>query len=382
MATLKFLAKVASIPHYSISDIFVDIPISSHIKNKVMSFNETLMSFLSIYNLKIHYSVPNLYPPWNFVFSHVDFTFKKIEISKRPIASSLFENYLKSTYSDYLLIYTDASKNDNHNVGIAICIPQLNSYSVYRLSDYISVFAAEFIAIKFALNIASAYDSEKVLIITDSLNALNDIYFGSSRLYPEILNDILYFLKYNDRFFSFCYIPGHIGFEAHDKTDYLAKKASSLPVINFTLNNKFHEVYNIIDRHFLNEWLTNFQQCTTGQQYLKYFHPPYNLINLNFNGNRHKETIFNRLRLQNCKNNYYLFKIGASISPLCDLCLQTDTVEHFLTECFKHSSMHSELKLSCKNIKKPFNVHSVLSNITLYNIIYRYIVKNKLQFKF
>ena len=151
---------------------------------------------------------------------------------------------------------------------------------------------------------------------------------------------------------------------------------------NFTLNNKFHEVYNIIDRHFLNEWLTNFQQCTTGQQYLKYFHPPYNLINLNFNGNRHKETIFNRLRLQNCKNNYYLFKIGASISPLCDLCLQTDTVEHFLTECFKHSSMHSELKLSCKNIKKPFNVHSVLSNITLYNIIYRYIVKNKLQFKF
>ena len=88
-----------------------------------------------------------------------------------------------------------------------------------------------------------------------------------------------------------------------------------------------------------------------GQQYLKYFHPPHNLINLYFNGNPHKETIFNKLRLKNCKNNSYFFKIGASLSHLCDLCLQTDTVEHFPTECFKHSNMHSELRLSSKVIK-------------------------------
>ena len=84
------------------------------------------------------------------------------------------------------------------------------------------------------------------------------------------------------------------------------------------------------------------------------------------------------IRPQKKKKNYYLFKIGAVDSPMCDLCLLSDTVEHMLVECFKHTTLHIELKLICKAINKPYNVTTLLSNNLLFNVIFLYISVNNI----
>ena len=226
----------------------------------------------------------------------MDFTLENLKstIGIQPISSYIY-NHLNTFYNDYLLVYTDASKNINNNLGISICIPALKSYTSYRLSDFVSVSAAELFAIYNALLISQSLGSSKVLILSDSLNSLKDIYFGSSRFFPELLNDILLFIKTNHRSFSFCYVPGHVGFSPHDVADAYARKASYFTSVDLVLNLKYHEINDIIDKHFTHEWLNNYNLSDTGKEYLRFFHPPFHSNNLVFNKHRRKEIIYHRL---------------------------------------------------------------------------------------
>ena len=191
-------------------------------------------------------------------------------------------------------------------------------------------------------------------------------------------HNLLLFIKTNHRSFSFCYIPGHVGFSPHDVADAYARKASYYTSVDLVLNLKYHKINDIIDKHFTHEWLNNYNFSDTGKEYLRFFHPPFHSNNLVFNKHRRKEIIYHRRRLQYCKNNYYLFKIGAVDSPMCDLCILSDTVEHMLIECFKHTTLHIELKIICKAINKPYNVTTLLSKSLLFNVIFLYISANNI----
>src|SRR6266568_3477748 len=340
IASLKYMVKVACIPNYNISDIFQNIIAPCTLSNPFLSFNNSLRSFLITYNLHLILNEPNLYPPSKIISCQVDFSLLNLKSTNdmEPKSSYIYK-YLNKYYNNNLFVYTDASKNKNNNVGISICIPALKSYTSYRLSDYMSLLAAELFAIYKAMLISHSLCSSKILIISDSLISLKDIYFGSSRLFPELLNNILLFINTSYCSFSFCYVPGHVGFSPHDVADAYARKASCFPAIDIALNLKFHEMYDIIEKHFTHEWLRNYQFSETGKEYLKFFHPPFHASSLVINKFRRKDTIYNRLRLQYCKNNYYLYKIGVVSSPMCDLCLLPDTVEHLLVECFKRAQL-------------------------------------------
>jgi len=66
----------------------------------------------------------------------------------------------------------------------------LDFYASYRLSDNISVFAAEFFAIYKALEISSHCNFSHIVILSDSINSLNDIKFKTSKLFPTLLNSV------------------------------------------------------------------------------------------------------------------------------------------------------------------------------------------------
>ena len=240
-------------------------------------------------------------------------------------------------------------------------------------------FRLNFFAIFIALKIVSKFkDSRKYVIFSDSVDSLQLLYSSNTDILPEILDNTLSIINIKPDHYYFCYIPAHCNFRPHDIADNLAKLATSFSNINFNLNIKQHEIYNIIDKHFLSEWSNLSNTCLTGKLYIQYFYPPKNIINKNINWTRRKEVTFHRLRLLNCNLKYYRYKMGLTPSPLCSHCFVQETIEHFLLECSQHSTLHYNLKMACLQLNCKLDIPTILSNISLYNIIFHYISVNNI----
>jgi len=380
ISTLKYLTKIASISHYAAREILDNKNIFK-IESINTSYYKILNDFLHIYNFKLKFNSSCLYHPCNSSPINVDFTLINIGSNRSTLTHNIsfsINNHINKYYQDHLLVYTDASKNMNNQLGISIYIPAQNSFSSFRLSDNLSVYHAELLAIYMSIGISSAFKNPKILILSDSLCSLLDIYNGFSYKFPEILNSLVSSMFNSSISFSFCYIPGHVDHHPHDIADSLAKRASNFSDISFFSNIKFHEIYNVIENHFSNAWLQNSHLCETGKHYISIFAPAFQNITFSSKFSRHKEVILNRLRLQSCKLNLYLNKIGLNPSPLCDICHMPDSVDHFLTICNKHISLHTNLLMTSNKLHIQPSIVSYLSNIILINIILTYIVTNNI----
>ena len=105
-------------------------------------------------------------------------------------------------------IYTDASRDTDNKTSAAFYIPSLQVQYKARLSDHLTIFAAELTAIKLALawvldhNIVNA-----VVIFSDSLSVIKAI--ESSR--PNLLNQVLELLTTVNSTVVLVWIPSHVG---------------------------------------------------------------------------------------------------------------------------------------------------------------------------
>jgi len=71
-------------------------------------------------------------------------------------------------YKNSVHIYTDASKTTTNKTFAAFCIPELNIQHSVRLSDNITIFAAELSAIKLALLLVIGNSDKNISIFSDS----------------------------------------------------------------------------------------------------------------------------------------------------------------------------------------------------------------------
>lgn len=109
-------------------------------------------------------------PPW--MSTHIDFLKfplnKKEAASNHSLARSLFMELFEQQLSDTINISTDGALRDN----IAACaftVPQLDIDRAWKLSSCSSIFSAELLAIKKALEFVYNLDFSVVNIFTDSL---------------------------------------------------------------------------------------------------------------------------------------------------------------------------------------------------------------------
>lgn len=380
IATLKYLTKIATVPNYSVISI-LDHNYKFKIETSMSSYYSTLNDFLSLYDIQLLPSPNCLFHPCNSDTISVDFSLINVGRMRFVLNSDIsrtIDSHINFHYKNHLQVYTDASKNAMNQLGISVCIPACDSFSSFRLSDNLSVHHAELLAILKALELSSTFLHSNVLILSDSLCSLQDISNGYSYKFPDILNSLIY-LTYNKQIsFSFCYIPSHVSHYPHDIADSLASKAAYFGAISLPSNIKFHEVHSLIDDHFYRNWLKGCNLSTTGIQYINIFGPLFQTITYSCKFSRNKEVIINRLRLQSCKFNFYLYKIGLCPSPLCDICQVPDTVNHFLTNCSKHNSLHANLSCATKELKVQSCLVNYLSNINLINIIVNYIISNNI----
>ena len=108
------------------------------------------------------------------------------------MAKTFFEN----NYTRHLQIYTDGSKDSAANTaGCAFTIPKLyKSHTEIKITPLLTVYTSELIAILKALQWILENKPEKVVILTDSLSAIQSLESGKSHTRPDILDQILYLI--------------------------------------------------------------------------------------------------------------------------------------------------------------------------------------------
>ncbi len=99
----------------------------------------------------MHNPVSNV-PPWLFPEVKTDFSImekkKEWRMEEVGVKTSM---YLRNSCLNYLNIYTDGSKNKQESVGIGIHIPEFKIDISKRITDQLSVYTAEPVAVIIAL---------------------------------------------------------------------------------------------------------------------------------------------------------------------------------------------------------------------------------------
>jgi len=107
-------------------------------------------------------------PPWHQKCCSVDSSL--INFGSKQENPELMKNLALEKIDSYkgsVHIFTDASKTIDNKTSAAFCIPEFNIEHSVRLSDNITIFAAELCAIKLALQRVISNSDKNVCIFSD-----------------------------------------------------------------------------------------------------------------------------------------------------------------------------------------------------------------------
>jgi ribonuclease HI len=278
-----------------------------------------------------------------------------------------------ASFDSSIKIYTDGSKDQTGKVSSAFCIPKFNIACKQRLSDNLSVYTAELMAIKFAIEWVIVEqsgslqsDDRRIIIFSDSLSSLQSLNSRRSLSRPNIVNNICG-LKVN-RNVSIVWIPGHSDINGNDCADRLAREAICHPLVDISISCEASEAQEAIDRYILQRWQTLWNSSATGQ----FNRSVVSVVSCDskYNDNvRARERMISRLRLGKCLLNHYLFRIKSHPTGLCSTCSVPETIEHCLLNCV-NTNIVNLLRAECAKQAVGMDIRTILSCKHLTNCIY------------
>lgn len=131
------------------------------------------------------------HPPWMLLVPDADITLLEKIKNYKGDSGQMAMRYVDNYYG-YVQIFTDGSKQpDTGKVAIAYVIPEFYIKFSARVSDHLSVYTAELIAIVMALQWVEQIKPLRVVVCSDSLSALEIFKSGNSSERYDIVCEIL-----------------------------------------------------------------------------------------------------------------------------------------------------------------------------------------------
>ena len=208
--------------------------------NSIHNFSEPLFALADVELSKLKPTCPHWpVPPWKLEHANIDSDYISYSKKDNPhLVAAEAKIRIDSNYKNTLQIFTDGSKIEN-KVGCAWTIPALQITKNYRLTDCISITAAELMAILEALRFIN--DSPRVFlsitIMTDSKSALQSI-SRETGTRDELVKEIILLIheiRLKGTEISLLWIPSHAGIHGNDVADIAAKQATVLPTVNYDI---------------------------------------------------------------------------------------------------------------------------------------------------
>lgn len=299
--------------------------------NQYLSFTEyakTLTNQTILQEVDVQ-TIPPLPEPWNLPLR--SFCKDLVSINKEDIPPDLFlDKFMnhKTEHNGSREIYTDGSKTSSHT-GIGVHSVDYNiSHAVDTNS---TIFTAELIAIKMALEFAENAEETFFTIYSDSRSALQAIEQNNPK--NPIVVQIINHLTSNNISVSFCWCPSHVGIPGNEKADKLATNQDAekldittipfsdcLPLIKCTFIEQHQQYWNQPDRAGDKLW------------HIKSLVTPWKNPTRKI---RREETALARLRLGHTKITHGHLMRGDPPRQ-CKYCRVLLSVEHILVTCPIH----------------------------------------------
>ena len=248
---------------------------------------------------------------------------------------------------NYMTVYTDGSKSDD-NVSASAVFP----FDILKvnLDVHTSIFTAEAVALKLAVQYIQRHPSRRTVIYSDSLSCIQALE-NKNLNHPDIreIIQILTYLREVDSIIEFCWIPGHIGIRGNEKADKIAKEIINHPIyetkIPFSdLKPRIREYVNSLFQHKWDNCCSNklHEINETFSQTLKVY-----------SNKRREDVILTRLRIGHSRVTHKHYLLNED-SPECIPCDCPLTVKHILIECVDTADIRRQY-FNCPDLKTLFN---------------------------
>lgn len=293
-------------------------------------------------------------PPWFFQISRVDLTLldNSVDNSQRPIAPVRVEKHLVHNYHGCLQFYSDGSKDPTvGSTAAAVFIPEFQVLIRKRLSDNLSVFSTELVAILLALQWAEDVCPMRMVVCSDSLSALQCIQVGQSASRQDLILEIsqtLFRLHMQMITVHFLWVPAHVGVEGNETADAAARQCLKRSRINLIIPLGKSEARMVVRQFVKKMWQTEWEQEHKGR-HLFAIQPKVGTRGSGGYGRR-QATVLTRLRLGHTMLNASLYLIQRHATGCCRHCQKSETVEHVLLSCKTYTAHRDNFFNTLKEI--------------------------------
>lgn len=265
------------------------------------------------------------------------------------------KKYIHKNYRNSLQIFTDGSKDQEKElVGCAYTIPEINYTNRFKLNKNITIFSAELTAIIEALKWIKENKPQKVVILTDSLSAIQTLQVKQCNSRPDLILQILELIDQvikNETILNIDWCPSHCNIAGNDKADEAAKIGSSTGnKIKIKLGKT--EIYSIIKKEIRKHWATNWKNYHGFRWELEDKLPT---KIKQYSDSRQYDRLYTRLRLgiNGLKANNQTY---GEMDPLCPHCGDIEDTEHYLLKCTKHTPHRTKMLDQIKQTVKADNL--------------------------
>lgn len=267
--------------------------------------------------------------------------------------------YIRNSYNNYLRIYTDGSKSKQECVGVGIHIPEFKINMSKRLSDQLSVYTAEIVAVIIALQWVEEVRPDRVVICTDSLSVIKSIQSMESAREDLLLelNHSLLRLHRGGIDVQFCWVPAHEGVKGNESADKLAKDALQKEItVPIPLGKG--EGKAVIREKGMRIWQKWWEEDTKGRGYYK-VQKCVSIKNYK-EKTRREEIIISRLRVDHTGLNSTLYLIGKRNSENCEKCGVKENAEHVILHCILYELERRVLQDGVQEAGREWNLIGIL----------------------
>lgn len=309
---------------------------------------------------------------YNTIYTSIPINIKYGNLLKHSrIPNTLFSDIFSDM--DGLKIFTDGSKStESPHVGSACLCSELEICIQQTIDKNASVFTAESIALRDALDIALCNKNRNILIFSDSLSVLQSLQFPHVSLktkkciieIKEKFNQF-YTNNTNNTTITFFWIPSHVGITENENVDKLAKEAADSLVTDITTVpfTDLHEKYKKQMFQNNHEYLTR-PDHGTGTIYFQSYYK-----------NERKPWYFNRkldrdfiVTVNRMRSNHYhlaasLARIGIIENAKCKCDEYDENLNHIIFQCELYKNKRSKLieNLHKMNLFLPLNIESLIT---------------------
>ena len=247
----------------------------------------------------------------------------------------------------YVPVYTDGSKADNY-VSSSVVFP-VDIFKV-NLHEHTSIFTAEAVALKLAVQHIQRDAIRKTVIYSDSLSCLQAL--QNRNMENPIIRQIIHILSYLrevDSHIEFCWIPGHCGIKGNEKADKIAK--DHIPHKIYEVKSPYSDFKPRISQYVNSLFQAKWDVCVGNKLHeINESFLPYLKM---YSDNRKEDIILTRLRIGHSRltHKHYL---ANEDPPECIPCNSSLTIKHVLIECVDTADIRKQF-FNCPDLKTLFN---------------------------